>query len=216
MERARLKNPAPENCEGLQAALAMLLQAYESGVQLRCPTAEVAPSWKALASHGLTTSLLATLLNAGHVELVVEKGSTALHRKPLKIDESSRLELTEQGVRFARQMLCHPGALQLRKMEISDPKLRPSWKIEAGELWWQGECIRRFRHDANSQRRVLDAFEELGWPNHIDDPLPGSRGVNCKQRLRETIKSLNRGQRPLRLRFRCDGTGEGIRWEAIA
>jgi hypothetical protein len=33
--------------------------------------------------------------------------------------------------------------------------------------------------------------------------------------LREAIKGLNRGQKPMRIRFRGDGTGHGIRWEEV-
>jgi hypothetical protein len=216
MERNHLEMSAPVEGKGLQAGLAILLQAHKTGTQLRCPVAEVAPSWKALAQHGMTADVLATLLNAGHVELVADEGDAASHRRPLTIAASSRLGLTEQGVLFAHRMLGHTELSRLRTLQIAEPECHPHWDNKAGELWWKGECIRRFRHDASSQRRVLDALEEQGWPGRIDDPLPKQRDSDSKQRLRETIKSLNRGQRPVRLRFHCDGTGEGIRWEAIS
>jgi hypothetical protein len=92
---------------------------------------------------------------------------------------------------------------------------RPVWEAKTGELWWKGKCIKCYRNDAANQRQVLDAFEEQGWPSRIDDPLPREPGVNAKDRLRETIKGLNRSQSPRQLWFRGDGTALGIRWEPV-
>jgi hypothetical protein len=91
----------------------------------------------------------------------------------------------------------------------------PVWDAVLGVLSWLGECVRRFRHDAANQRALLDAFQARGWVRRLDDPLPRAAGVKAKTRLRETIKGLNRGQKPLRLRFRGDGTG-GVCWEPVA
>jgi hypothetical protein len=63
---------------------------------------------------------------------------------------------------------------------------------------------------------ILDAFEELGWPRHIDDPLPPHREQDPKRRLHNTIDSLNRGQvNRFLIRFRGNGTGRGVGWEPI-
>jgi hypothetical protein len=93
---------------------------------------------------------------------------------------------------------------------------RPHWDGRSLQLWWRGQCIREYRNDAANQRLILDTFEARGWPNRLSDPLPRQSGINVKVRLRETIKGLNQGQRPWRLRFRGDGTGLGVRWEPIA
>jgi hypothetical protein len=92
---------------------------------------------------------------------------------------------------------------------------RPLWKANQGELWWRGELVKRFRHDAADQRCVLDAFQDSAWDNRIDDPLPVRCGRSRKKRLHETIKSLNRGQKLRRIRFRGDGTASGCRWEGV-
>jgi hypothetical protein len=92
---------------------------------------------------------------------------------------------------------------------------RPLWKAKQGELWWRGELVKRFRHDAADQRCVLNAFQDNAWENRIDDPLPVRWGRSRKKHLHETIKSLNRGQKLRRIRFRGDGTASGIRWEGV-
>jgi len=60
---------------------------------------------------------------------------------------------------------------------------------------------------------ILTTFEEEKWPPKVDDPLPPHAEIDAKQRLHDTIKSLNRGQKRKLIRFRGDGTGQGIRWE---
>jgi hypothetical protein len=62
---------------------------------------------------------------------------------------------------------------------------------------------------------ILSVFDEENWPPRIDDPLPPSKRINTKQRLHDTIKSLNRNQKQRLVRFLGDGTGEGVRWELI-
>ena len=85
------------------------------------------------------------------------------------------------------------------------------WNKEHGELRLNGEVIRKVRVVmATNVVGILDSFQECGWPTHMDNPLPSSADEN---RLRETLKTLNKGLK--RIHFYADGTGEGIRWEAI-
>ena len=66
---------------------------------------------------------------------------------------------------------------------------RPSWNRESRTLFFQGKPIKNFTKAAPKQFLMLDAFEELGWPNKIDDPLPGSD--NPVQNRANTVASLN-------------------------
>jgi hypothetical protein len=63
---------------------------------------------------------------------------------------------------------------------------------------------------------ILDAFEEEGWPDHIDEPLPPLDGGRESDRLRKEVYALNRRLTNPLLRFSMDGTGQGIRWAATA
>jgi hypothetical protein len=63
---------------------------------------------------------------------------------------------------------------------------------------------------------VLTAFQEEGWPEWIADPLPPEPGQDAKRRLNDTIKRLNDNQQVQLIRFRGDGTGQGVLWEAVA
>jgi hypothetical protein len=84
---------------------------------------------------------------------------------------------------------------------------RPRWDREAGLLHYRGREARRVRPEnvARNITRVLDAFEEDGWLSRIDNPVN-----NIPTATHDFIRQLNRGL--VGIRFRGDGTGEGIEW----
>ena len=77
------------------------------------------------------------------------------------------------------------------------------------------EGITRLKREAPAQEAVLVAFEAQAWVERIDDPLEPEGGLDVKERLRETAKSLNRGLKPGTIRFHADGSGSGFRWEVL-
>lgn len=82
------------------------------------------------------------------------------------------------------------------------------WDCKLGELRFNGELIRNVRTKmADNVVAVLDAFQDNGWVEQIEDPLSDRPDG---QTLRETIRSLNIGLE--RIRFFADGTSQGIRW----
>lgn len=89
----------------------------------------------------------------------------------------------------------------------------PDWDAEARRLHMDGELVKRFKWRAPNQETVLTAFQEEGWPERIDDPLPPQPEQDSKRRLADTIKCLNRKQANEIIHFRGDGTGEGVVWE---
>jgi hypothetical protein len=68
---------------------------------------------------------------------------------------------------------------------------------------------------ARNQELVLTAFQELDWPESIDDPLPPDHNVDPKQRLQATIKSLNRNQLTPLIRCHGNGNGQQVYWERV-
>jgi hypothetical protein len=94
--------------------------------------------------------------------------------------------------------------------------LLPRWDAEVRRLWLGGRLLKVFRQPARNQTALLDVFQEEGWAAHIDDPLTLAGGEDegdAKRRLHETVKNLNRGLPPGTIRFRGDGTGQGVTWE---
>lgn len=135
--------------------------------------------------------------------------------------------LTAAGVAFAQQQqrdqvpLVAPldgDTSAVRVPESSDnvpsqETTLPKWDNFRRELYYGGALVKQFKLPSTNQESVLTVFQEENWPPRIDDPLPHTRNVDPKQRLRETIRSLNRNQKRRLLRFKGDGTGEGILWE---
>jgi hypothetical protein len=89
----------------------------------------------------------------------------------------------------------------------------PHWDAMAQVLCFAGLVVKRFGYSSPNQEAVLEAFEEEHWPRRIDDPLRPLSGVDSKQRLRDTIRTLNAKQENLLIRFRSGGTGEHVIWE---
>lgn len=89
---------------------------------------------------------------------------------------------------------------------------RPRWDRAGRVLIFCGQVIKRFSWPARNQELILSAFEEMGWPERIDDPLPVTDGVSQKDRLHDTIKCLNRKRLIKSIRFAGDGTGQGVCW----
>lgn len=89
----------------------------------------------------------------------------------------------------------------------------PSYNPETGRLVVGERIVKWFRTPAPNQRAVLAAFEEEGWPERINDPLVPAPEIAIKERLGDTIRSLNRNQLEPLIRFRGDGTGKGVLWE---
>jgi hypothetical protein len=98
----------------------------------------------------------------------------------------------------------------------TSPSPKPRWDQVRRELTFEGKLIKHYRQLAPNQVLVLAAFEEDGWPVKIDDPLPQSPGVVPKRRLRDTVRALNANhENGGLLKFRADGTGQGILWERL-
>jgi hypothetical protein len=90
--------------------------------------------------------------------------------------------------------------------------IKPVWNQGRRELRIGGALVKRFRQPAKNQLSILESFQELGWPAHIDNPLTGGGDVDARDRLHDTIRRLNNHVGRVIL-FLSDGLGQGITWE---
>jgi hypothetical protein len=181
------------------SALRLLLKAHEQTQQEGLAYPEVAQSTSELVADGVDVRTLQFLLADAQVRCVPETADE--DRNPSaapQVSPGSRWLLTEAGLDFTRRLT-----------------VMPWWQARWLRLWWQGECIKRVRHDAANQQPVLKAFEEASWPRQLASMVPKARTVNVKDWLSNTAKALNKGQHPVLIRFCPDGTGHGLRWEAV-
>jgi hypothetical protein len=134
-----------------------------------------------------------------------------------------------QAERHARQVLKSVGLLPAASGNDGHPALDsadfdgksenaavvPHWNSQTRELWVGKRLVKRFRVPSRAQEAILEAFHEEGWPVRIDDPLPPLTDGLPKDRLRSTIRHLNSNQHAPLVRFRGDGTGQGVLWEFV-
>lgn len=107
------------------------------------------------------------------------------------------------------------AAKQVVKADDKQTKPVVNWNRETGELRVgkiTAKTIRNLRQ-AKSVVAILDAFQELEWPESMDDPLKRDANVDPTERLGDALKSLNRNLTGIK--FRKNGTGEAIVWEIL-
>jgi hypothetical protein len=138
------------------------------------------------------------------------------------LDEATRQRLiaaglVEAGAEDRVGVLTQEGetlwqALSLVRSRVEEDKLR--YDAGSRELWRGFTRLKVYRRHAQCQEAVLESFEQQGWPQRIENPLGDEWGLDRKERLRETVKSLNEGLKSKGIRFHADGTG-GVRWESV-
>jgi hypothetical protein len=209
----------------LFGALACLLEAQASAARAGRGTWDFAEEIEGLRSCGSLGSDLRWLVCQGYCEHRVETtkpSDSGRHFRPspaLSFSPRSCFVLTEAGVTLARQIRdLNPEELlsACPAGEDGDHAVtpqRPSWDKNCRRLWLGGMLVKEFRLSAPNQELILSAFEELGWPPHLDDPLPPRADVDPRKRLHDTITRLNRHHRQRVIQFHGNGSGDGIRWE---
>jgi hypothetical protein len=136
-----------------------------------------------------------------------------------KFEPDSDLHFTSRSC-FVLTTLGNEAASTLsRTPKVTTIRLKatvlPKWDAQHRTLIYQQRVVKHFRIHAANQETILAAFQEEGWPLRIDDPLVPLPELDAKRRLSDAIKFLNRNQITPVIRFRGDGTGQGVRWEVL-
>lgn len=103
-----------------------------------------------------------------------------------------------------------------RRKSRSRPAALPRWDAVGRLLWFGRRLVKRFVVPATNQDVVLAAFQDAGWPEVIDDPLPRTPGIDARVRLHNTIKHLNHCHECRLIRFGGSCDGRGVRWRRVA
>lgn len=200
-------------------ALQLLYDALKYAHQLDRSVWEFAEEIDSLRQHGLANGDLRWLVCNGYVEhgrevtACGEVGRKFHPDRGLCFTDESCFVLTEHGASHVSRWLNAPTTCCSN--DDPDDSSTPAWDPELQELRVGRTIIKRFKVPARNQETILAAFQEENWPVFIDDPLPPHSDIDPKRRLHDTINSLNRNQKNDLIRFRGNGSGEGIRWELI-
>jgi hypothetical protein len=228
--------------ERISIALAYLFQAVQYAREADCDAWHFAVEISVLEGFGLSVNDFRWLVSKGYVKQAAEltaEGDRCRTFGPeggLHFSPRSCFVLTEQGARHIQSIL--PQAATVGQIPLttgngssgdssaipsngSQPFDRaatptPHWNARLRELRVGARLVKRFRVPSPNQEIILTAFQEEGWPELIDDPLPPETGQDSKRRVHDTIKNLNHHQENHLLHFHGDGTGKGIRWDFVA
>jgi hypothetical protein len=105
-----------------------------------------------------------------------------------------------------RDILVPPTPVSERSDAVASPppsSAVPTWDGTARRLLFRGQVCKQFARPAPNQERILATFQEEGWPDAVDDPLPAGK-------LAQTVESLN--DRLQHIKFRLNGAGTGVCW----
>ena len=112
------------------------------------------------------------------------------------LDEKAALYDLKQAI------LMLDSCIQDRLKQVQGP-LTPRWGSR--KLWYGDILCKEYKRPAPDQELILNSFQELGWPKRIDDPLP-------PEKLKDTIKDLQKALCTSPIVIERDGTGKGITW----
>jgi hypothetical protein len=100
----------------------------------------------------------------------------------------------------------HDGASQ------SEDDPRPEWNEDLGVLFLGQEVVKELSEHARTQRPLLAALEEAGWPSPMLNPF---KGKTAKQRLHDAVAGLNQDQQhPSRkIVFGKTSKGSRVTWK---
>ena len=213
----------------VRLAFAQLLEVHELARASGRKDSDFAAEIASLTELGISASVLRWLVCRGYAKClreVTQPGDKERRFEPvdnLSLNGQSCFVLSRKGMLFAQAAFALSGA----DSEVAEGNgngsdsvrqrsgLGPRWDAKRRELRLARRLLKRFRVPAPNQEAILAAFQEEGWPNCIDDPLPPKGDLSPQRRLHDTIKALNRKhrQRPPLIRFLGNGTGKSVVWE---
>jgi hypothetical protein len=215
-------------------ALAALLRAREYAEEVGVDPWKFAVEWRLLKTRGLEETDVRYLVARGLVDLRREISLPAAFERTFIPHDVPRLShdtafiLTPAGIAYCRSLgdLAESSALPADPNRISiaptssspapdlSPRAlaKPQWNSDRRELTFCGQLVKCYRVPSPNQELILSVFQEEGWPDFIDDPLPPMEDLEPHRRLQATVKSLNRHQIRHLIRFRGNG-GSKVFWE---
>lgn len=206
------------SCPTFQFAVEQLIDARISAESLKQEVWSFAVELPDLVL-GCTRTALRTLVAAGYLQHAEETTCrsdplrTFRPECPMKFGARSCFVLTDAGFAFLSPyahrlpVRCDPPRAKLAATEST-----PYWNPDAREFSVGPQLLKRFTRPAPMLDIILSSFQELDWPLRLDDPIPPTPGIVSAERLRDTVRRLNRCQNPHAVRFSSDGLGLGLRW----
>ena len=216
----------------VRLAFAQLLEVHELARASGRKDSDFAAEIASLTELGISGSVLRWLVCRGYAKClreVTQTGDKERRFEPvdnLSLNSQSCFVLSRKGMLFARRGAGDAGRKPMRGRRrranghSGDSRAatqRPCAALgrQAARVSACAETAEAFPRAGPNQETILAAFQEEGWPNCIDDPLPPKGDLSPQRRLHDTIKALNRKhrQKPPLIHFLGNGTGKNVVWE---
>jgi hypothetical protein len=210
-----------EFVDRMQPALRVLRLAYDYAHELQHNVWDFSIDSIQLQIDGMAQIDLQWLVCKGYAQCGLKSARGSVRKlKDATFRKNACVVLTDDGARFANRVLRQPASSERRPRTGQRANLlrtvKPKWDPIRRTLMLGPVVVKVLKHSARAQECVFATFEELGWPQCVDDPLPFQSGQNAKRRLHDTINNMNRYQKNRLIHFHSDGNGTGIRWEVTA
>jgi hypothetical protein len=204
----------------LQAALQLLREAKSHCRDAGLEAWQFATSLTALRATGISDSAIRWLIHSGFVRHAVEytrcRDTTRVfrHTRNLALFPRSCFVLTARGCAIRGDAMTNGrrATAAERLQRESEKASTPVWDQSLHTLYWNGRVLKHFKSEAPNQEALLREFEAARWPPCVSARSFDQFGVRTKERLHESIKSLNRNV-GFCLRFTQEGNGTRICWQ---
>lgn len=217
------RNSSADDGVSVRSKLSELARASNYAKDAACDSWQFAVEIGNLAALGMMGSDLRWLVMKGYVEYAIETTKptdSSRQFKPchnLAFSQKACFVITATGLAFLTSKVADRIGHHFSEYDAptSNRVDTPFWDREGRILRVDKQIVKAYRVPSPNQEAILAAFQEEDWPRFVHDPLPPVAKLHPKQRLRETIRSLNTNQQNNRIRFQGDGTGERIGWRLI-
>ncbi|MFN3240621.1 MAG: hypothetical protein ACE37K_03815 [Planctomycetota bacterium] len=218
-----------ERRESVVRALRSVADAHDLATDVGRGVWEFAVPLERLVASGTSESELRWLAcrrliqSAQDTSTYLETGRSLQEHESLRFDHHTCFVITAAGMELLMDMDEQPPlapSLTRTPVQLNDVVdeaiVVPNWDPYLRQLSFAGKLVKQFRVPAENQEVILGTFADDGWVRRIDDPLPHLPGHDPKRRLQSAIMCLNRNQMTRAIRFRGDGSAQGIIWEPVA
>lgn len=205
---------------GKLVALERLVDAWADASDAKRPVWQFAVKLHRLLTAGATESDLRWLIARRYAEQALEvtrpgddeRGFSAV--TALTFAENVCFVISHAGLVFVRQQGIGGSLNCVAETAARSPvagALR--WDRTSRELWVNGKLAKRFYRTARAQWAVLDEFQARNWQPRAEIEIRGNGHRDAAQRLREVVAHLNNGLDHSLIKFRTDGSGEGVAYD---
>jgi len=205
----------------VQATLALLDGPYRCARLLGKSLWDFSRTIDELHKTGVSDDQLDFLVAADLLERKVElsrparNGTSRSHATKARQVPMVWFVLTKQGAEVASNSAAVEATSETgNRSKEEGTDLLPSW--DGRVFSYDGAVLKMFRRHAPAQERILDAFQQAGWPEWLADPLERRGEEHSVKHLRDEVRLLNRTQKPWRVRFDTDPQWLGVRWTVVA